>query len=393
MSINRQASHATILSLLRERPHTTRTEIVATSGLSKATVSEAISYLLSLGLIAEVGKRQPGRGRSQVVIELQSEKRLVLGAQFAEQSCRVVLTDLVAGPVTWAERTTNGIDPESFIDTLAECCETLLRDARAPVLGIGVGVPGLVSPDGRRVMVSVPHGWTNVPICDLIEARIGLPAVVTNRAKAAALGEYWQGDHATDATLDHLFYVYMGAGIVSGFVERGHLYLGSSGAFGELGHMTVEPGGRACPCGNSGCLYTVASESAILRDANDLMDSSSSPLTLDDVIAGALAGDEPITNVVNDAARWIGIALANVVNLMNPSAVVLGGPISQLGRGFTARVRSEVEARALGESLEHMAMLTTRLGDAAGPIGAAALFLDSLRPEQIIEAPEVFPVD
>ena len=104
--------------------------------------------------------------------------------------------------------------------------------------------------------LSVPYGWRDVPIADLLEARLGIPVLAANRAKAAALGEIWQGEHAGIADL---IYVFVGGGIVAGIVVNGALYFGSAGGAGELGHVTVLPDGPVCGCGNRGCLHTLAS--------------------------------------------------------------------------------------------------------------------------------------
>ena len=391
MTVSGQASYAVLFEQLRATPETTRTELVRISGLSKATVSEAVAHLIERGFLVEIGKRQPGRGRSQVILAFQPHVRLVLGAQFTESGCHAVLADLCAGPVAWADRPVLGPNPDDYVEALAACVEELRGMAPAPILGLGVGVPGLVDPKGREVVVSVPHGWQHVPICDMLEERIGMPVVATNRAKAAALGEYWQGDHERDEERDHLAYVYVGAGIVAGFVENGALYVGSGGSAGELGHTTIVPDGPACACGNRGCLHMLASESAILREvrtkarqvpesglAGGLPMHALGALTIERLLEAARQGDPVVLKVVRGAATWVGIAVANMINLMNPSLVVIGGSIAGFGDPFLESVRREVRQRALWDALHGVTIVPSTLGDSAGTIGGAALFLDSL---------------
>jgi glucokinase len=273
--------------------------------------------------------------------------------------------------------------------------DELRGGATAPILGLGVGVPGLVAPDGREVVVSVPHGWQHVPIADMLEERLGLPVVATNRAKAAALGEYWQGAHELDGERDHLAYIYVGAGIVAGFVMNGELYVGSGGSAGELGHTTVLPEGPPCACGNRGCLHMLASESAILRAVRTtarrqpaaalsetlpgtLSMQALGALTIARLMEAARANDPIVVDAVREAGTWVGIALANVINLMNPSLVVLGGSVAEFGEPFLESVREEVRQRALWDALHGVTIVPSTLGDSAGTIGGAALFLDSL---------------
>lgn len=387
-NVTRVQSFQHIWHLLREDPRTTRTELVERSGLSKATVSEAISLLLQRGIIAEVGKRDPARGRRQVVLELQAATRTVIGAQFTESGCHAVLADLTAAPLAWADRAVSGSEPEAYIAALAECVDELRATTTAPILGAGIGVPGLVSADGRNVIVSVPFSWEDVPIGDLLEERLHLPIVAINRAKSAALGEYWQGETSSLADRQHLAYVHIGAGIVAGFVYGGQLLVGHSGAAGELGHITMLPDGPTCACGNQGCLHMLASESAILRDVRARLrrrgDSGRRIMNFEDVKAALDDGDEVVREVVQDAGRWIGMAIANMINVMNPGIVAIGGSVADLGDVFMDRVRQEVQRRALWEVLQGVSITRSALGETAGTIGGAALFIDSLDIEQII---------
>lgn len=389
MVLNGQASLAVLFELLRTHPRTTRTELVRESGLSKATVSESIAVLMSHGFVTEVGKQQLVRGRSQVVLEFNPRTRLVVGVQFSEDGCHAVLADLRAGEIASTERPLVGITPGDFIEALCSCVEELSRHATASIVGVGVGVPGLVDPNGREVIASVPYGWDHVPIADMLEPRLKLPVVVANRAKAAALGEYWQQNHLSTRGQNHLAYVHVGSGIVAGFVMNGKLYFGSGGAAGELGHMTIEPNGPLCGCGNRGCLHMLASESAIVRSvrakARQQLDTgngdalpSLASITIRSLVAQAVDGHPIVLEALVEAGTYLGIAIANLVNLMNPSIIVIGGSIASFGEPLFETVRTEVRQRALWDALNGVPIIPSTLGDVAGTVGAAALFLDQL---------------
>jgi predicted NBD/HSP70 family sugar kinase len=397
MTMRGLTSYGTLFELLRASPETTRTELVRKSGLSKATISEAVAHMMERGMLVESGKRQPDRGRSQVVLTFQPNVRLVIGAQFTEQGCYAVLADLRAGPVAWAERANSATDPAGFVEALGACVDELRAKANAPILGLGVGVPGLVDLTGREVILAVPYGWEHVPICDMLETRLEMPVIATNRAKAAALGEYWQGDYDSGERPEHLAYIHIGAGIVAGFVTHGEIYNGSGGAAGEMGHTTVLPDGPACACGNHGCLHMLASESALLRAVrtkarqspdSDLPDTlpvqALGALTIERLRAAADAGDSVVLDVIREAGVWTGIALANVINLINPSLVVLGGSVAAFGEPFLESVRSEVRQRALWDAMHGVEIVLSTLGDNAGTIGGAALFLDTLDVETVL---------
>jgi N-acetylglucosamine repressor len=389
MAAGHRSSVATLFELLRLQPRTTRTDLVRRSGLSKATVSEAIASLMAGGFIAEVGKHQPGRGRSQVVLEFRAGNRLVIGVQFLDDGCRAVLANLHAGEVATTERLRIGTSPEEFVAAASSCVEELAAQANSPIVGIGVGVPGLVDEVGREVIASVPYGWQHVPIASMLEAKAQLPVLATNRAKAAALGEYWQGNHQFRNEHHHLAYIHAGSGIVAGFVLDGVPFVGSGGAAGELGHVTVVPDGPLCGCGNRGCLYMMASESAIIRSVRARarrqamsFDGDALPslgaVTFETLVAAAGRGDPAVIATVREAAGWLGIAIANVVNLMNPAIVVVGGSVTHFGDAFMEPLQAEIRQRALWDALNGVPIVASSLGDRAGTLGAAAFFLDQI---------------
>lgn len=381
-----ESSIGVLFDLLRTHDQTTRTDLVRRTGLSKATVSEATASLLARGFLAETGKQQQGRGRSQVVLELNASARLVIGVQFSESGCHAVLADLRAGEIASADYDLPGTSPEAFVNALCTCVAELSALATAPILGVGVGVPGLVDPNGREVVASVPYGWNHVPIADMVEPRLDLPVVLANRAKAAALGEYWQGGYVGDPTGRNLTYLHVGSGIVAGYVIDGKLFQGSAGAAGEIGHITILPDGPACGCGNNGCLHMLASESAVIRAVKASLRTSDDPnlagmpmpaaLTFPALIELATAGNTVVLEAVRDAGRYLGIAIATVLNLINPSSLVIGGSMAGFGEPLMTAIRTEVKQRALWETLQDVRISSSTLGDRAGTLGAAALFLD-----------------
>ena len=393
-----RSSVAEIFNNLRQQPRTTRTALTNDLGLGKATVSEAVSLLMASGLVQEVGKQQQERGRSQVVLELQADTRLVTGVQFADDGCRAVLTDLLGNVLASTVRPLPQQAPDDFVDALVDSIEELTAGVAAPVVGLGVGVPGLVAPNGREVIASVPYGWGRVPLADIVEARLGIPVVVANRAKAAALGEYWRGNHQWPGSHHHLAYLHVGSGIAAGYVMDGELFFGSGGAAGEIGHTTVSPDGPPCGCGNRGCLHTLAAEGAILRDVrararqaapdeNGARLPDLGSLTIPTLIEQARAGDPLVLDAVTDAGTWLGIAIANLINLVNPSIVVVGGSVAGFGEPLFEVVRAEVRQRALWDALNGVPIVPANLGDDAGTLGAAALFLNQLDVADLLAVP------
>jgi glucokinase len=380
----REVNLDAIVELLRSRKQTTRTELIRLSGLSKATVSGIVAQLADRGLVREVGKVQQGRGRSRILLEFNSVARAVLGAQIDDTSCTVVLADLDAAVQRSVTRRLPSHCPEDMFDAVTDAVAELRRDASAPVLGLGVGAPGNIDRTGRRITVAVSHGWRDLPIADVLEERVGLPVVAANRAKVAALGHLRQGDFGGG---DNLVYVFLGSGIIAGIVMDGRLCFGRDGAAGDIGHVTVQPDGPLCGCGNRGCLHTVAAEDAILALAREkarqhgptsalhrLSHGRLADVTVASLAEAAADGDAATIDALAEVGAYVGLAVANLVNTLNPDAVVIGGPSARLGEPLLGPIRREVQRRALADAAAKLDIVAARNDDEAGAIGGCVLW-------------------
>lgn len=253
------------------------------------------------------------------------------------------------------------------------------------VLALALGAPGPL--DTRQGMIHfAPNlNWHNVPICQVLEQHLSLPVLLDNDANLAALGEYVYGAGRGE---DNMVYITVSTGIGGGLILDGRLYRGFTDGAGEIGHMTVLPDGPLCNCGNRGCLEALASGTAIAREARNrvacgdgvqiLAAAGGDPtsITAKTVAAAAAAGDAAANSIIAQASRYLGIGIANIINLFNPSLIVLGGGVMDIGEPVWENLRLEVQARALG------AGACTRLDRAelrghAGVMGAIALALRS----------------
>jgi glucokinase-like ROK family protein len=252
------------------------------------------------------------------------------------------------------------------------------------VLGVGVGASGLVNPHTGVNVLAPNLGWRDVPIRDWLTERLDLPVVVENNARAMALGEATFG---AGRDVQALAFVYARVGVGAGVVVDGKLFRGSAAGAGEIGHTTIIPtGGDPCRCGNTGCLETLVSEPAIVRRAELLAAGDKAGILatqlregegrpFDRVLAAARAGDAATVAMLKEQACYMGIALANLVNVLNPNLIVLGGIWAQGEDLLPSAIEKTMRQRAfagLGERLE-----TTSFGPQAGIVGAAALALDA----------------
>lgn len=375
----------TLLDLLRRDGDTTRTELLARSGLSKATVSGIIADLVERGVVHEVGKEQQGRGRSRVLLRFNPTARTVIGANIDDAQCTLVAADLDGSPQSRTSRELRSVDPAEVVDAIADAVGDLRELAESPIVGLGVGAPGQVDRSGRRIDMAVSHDWRDVALADLLEQRTGLSVTMANRAKVAALGQ--AGADGQNRPHD-LIYVFLGSGVVAGIVIDGQLCQGRDGAAGDVGHLTIDPDGALCGCGNRGCLHTVAAEPAILAQARSRARSAGGEsllhtrtggrldaLTLSTLATAADDGDDVALAVVADVGDQLGIVIANLVNTLNPEMVVLGGPGAQLGEPLLNTIRREVRQRALTVSATDLAIVSSTAGEEAGATGAAMLWL------------------
>ena len=276
-----------------------------------------------------------------------------------------------------------GVD--GVIERVAECVNEALASAAVPhtaIAAIGVGVPGMVD-QGRGVVRIAPNlGWHNLPWVKLLERRLHFPAALINDVQAGTLAVKHQG---TGRKLQNFVCMFVGTGIGGGIVLNGELYRGVGGMSGEIGHMVVVPeDGAKCGCGNRGCLESVASRGAIVRRVvaaigkgrksmvRDLCDGDMTRVRSRILAEAYREGDKLVCRILNDACNYIGIGAANLINVLNPQAVILGGGLMEaLGEKLLPRIRKSAMAHTIGASPERVRILDTGLGDDAGIIGAA----------------------
>lgn len=297
-----------------------------------------------------------------------------LRAAVVEPSGRIVDRD---------RRPTPAEDPTSLVESLAGVLAEA-RERHGP-LPVGIGIAGLVTADGT-VRYGPNIGIRDLPLAALLHERTDLEVVVANDASVAALGEQRAG-----AARDHreVVLVTLGTGVGGGVVVRGRLLTGAGGFAGELGHVVVAEGGRPCPCGNRGCIEAYASGSAIGALARDrLVDPTtvSSLRELDhvagpEVTAAARSGDGVAIEVLTEAGSWLGVALASVVNVLDPEVVLLGGGAAAASSPWLLPAASDSMAAHLVGSRWRTPppVRLAELGDDAGVVGAAMLALDGLR--------------
>jgi glucokinase-like ROK family protein len=381
----RSTNRALLLALARDLRVTTCPALAERSGLSRATAYVIVDELQRAGVLVEAGTGKSNGGRRPQLLRFEPRARFAVGVEMGERDLHTVLTDM-DGTVLQREVTVaQGTTPGPVLDAATESITRLVSQVpRQQVLGIGFAAPGLVDIESGLVHTAVGYDWGEVPLAGLLGERTGLPVSVANRSKAAALGEYYSGA-GVGARL--LVYIYVGRGIAAGIVRGGDLDAGVNSSAGEIGHITIEPAGGLCDCGNRGCLHTVAAGAVLLAQARaglrlgggavlrERCGGVPQRLTTIDLAEAAAAGDSIAVPLVQESGRYLGIAAAAVINLFNPDRLILGGPLAAAGPVFLDAVRDEARRRALAVPFGAVQICPSALGSDAGAIGAAALVL------------------
>lgn len=274
---------------------------------------------------------------------------------------------------------------DAVVERVAECVNEALAAAAVPhaaVAGIGVGVPGMVDVRTGIVRVAPNLGWKDFPFGKRLRTALRIPVVLLNDVQAGttAVQHFGAGRKLSDFVC-----MFIGTGIGGGVVIRGQQYRGAAGMGGEIGHMTVVPeDGPKCGCGNYGCLESVASRSAIVRRivkemergrktvVRDLCDGDTRRIRSRIIAEAYLENDKLVRKVIDEACEYIGIGAANLINTLNPQAVILGGGmIEALGERMLPRIRKSAWAHVIGATEERVRIVDSGLGDDAGILGAA----------------------
>ncbi len=254
---------------------------------------------------------------------------------------------------------------------------------RGDILGVGIGAPGPLDRENGIVIIAPNLGWHNLPLRDLISDAVKLPCTLDNDANCATYGEWWIGA-ARGAR--NVVGITIGTGIGGGLIIDGKLYHGSSDVAGEIGHMSIDQTGRRCGCGNYGCLEAYASGPNIAERAREALrsgDISVLPsmvggdlerITAATVYEAAHKGDIVAREVVRDTAKFLGVGLANLLNVFNPDVVVVAGGVTQAGDALFEPLRAEVRRRAFKPAVTACRIVPGELPGTAGVIGAVGTF-------------------
>jgi N-acetylglucosamine repressor len=364
--INRQI----VLNYVREREPISRATIARETALQRSTISEIVEALTGEGLVEEIGEGKSTGGRRPTLLRLRTVGTIAIGVNITPTYTAIASSDL-AGAVIQQEGFPTDPVPERTINQIIEVIRRF--SDQSGIEGVGVSIPGLVTPATGNVIFVPYFKWRDLPIADTISQATGLPVTIDNDANAVALAELWFGRPEVRNSRDFIF-VFVAEGVGTGIIFDGQVYRGVRGAAGEFGHMIVGSDAPVpCSCGNDDCWEAFASERAAIARYQKLSGTSTSP-TFQTLIERALAGEQKAKTALTETARYLAIGISNLVVGFSPEAVILGGAITRAWPLIEKTLTEKIE-RSVRRGVPSARILRSTLKGDPTLMGALSLVL------------------
>lgn len=396
----RQINLSVIMHHLREHAPISRAALAEMTGLNKTTVSSLVRELIERQFVREVGYESPGSrqgaGRLAMLLTLDPAAGFIISAEIGVDFLLVVCTNF-APEIIWRHKET--IRPDMGQQFILDRLLTLLRQAVLighaschALLGVAVGLHGLVDQSTGTLLFAPNLAWENVPFREILREFNNAPIVVDNEANLAALGEHYFG---VAQGYNEVLYITASVGLGGGIVHGGQVFSGVTGVGAEFGHMTMNPDGEICNCGNRGCWETQVSQRALYRHIrrgigqgretllNRLSGGNPAAITVPMVVEAAKGGDALALEALDQVGHDLGIGLASLVNALNPELVVFGGVLSLAAEFMLPAVEEELMRRALRWNREATRVVVTELGLDACVLGGVARVFQVILAEPI----------
>lgn len=361
-----------IFQILRDGQARTKAELAALTGLARSTVASRVDALLASGLVRPAGEAVSTGGRPPARVAFNPRAGFILAVDLGATHATVAVADLAGRILDAHTRTIDiGDGPQALLDTILADGAAILEGTvgeGAPLVGVGIGVPGPVEHStGRPTNPPIMPGWDRFDVPGYVQRVFDVPVLVDNDVNILAMGE-----QATSwPQVEDLIFVKVATGIGAGIIAGGQLQRGAQGSAGDMGHVQVPAGAssKRSPDDDRD-LEALASGSAL---ATALREGGLDAQTPADVVALVRAGNATAIEATRQAGRDVGEVLATVVNLLNPSIIVLGGSIARAGEHLLAGVREVVYRRSIPLATQHLAIVQTQAGDRAAVLGAAIM--------------------
>jgi predicted NBD/HSP70 family sugar kinase len=359
----RNHNRGLVINLLRTSGPMSRTDLARRTGLAPSALTRLIRTFLAEGVVEEIGKTESNGGRRAILISFNPHYAYTIGVKV--ERCRLLAARVdLAGQICARHSIAleEAPQPERIVEQIAEAVAAV-RQGRT--LGAGIAISGFVDAARGVDLFSPLLEWRDVPLGEPLARLLELPVWVENDVNALTLAECW---HGAGHRFRNFVCITVGEGIGAGVVIGGELYRGAFGGAGEVGHITINPDGPRCRCGEQGCLEVYASDQFLRKEANRL-----GFLEISDLATAAHEGDARAKDVFLRMGRYLGIGVKNVVNLLNPEAIVLGGERMDAADLFLPSFEEAVRHHSFPEEAKQLEIIPAELGPDGFLIGAATL--------------------
>lgn len=383
-----------ILKIIREKGPISRAEIAEISDLTPASVTKITQKLIDINLIMEVGAGESSGGRPPVYLKLNPSAFYVVGICFAPGRIDLIMTDFEASIIANKRKEIDRIDPERAFHIVEGLLYEIIEEKqidKEKILGVGVALNGIVNVEKGISIFAPYYKWKNVNVKFNLEQRLQLPVFVENDVNAMALAERWFGmlkNYTMKGDVDDNFVVvYIGNGVGAGIVINDRLYHGYNYAAGEIGHIVIDENGAVCSCGKRGCLESLVSTPAVEEKVKSLIAAGKESIisamssndmnliTIDMICDAALAGDELAISVLKKAGEDVGVAIANLLTVLNPSKVIIAGKIIKAGAVFFDAIKDMIEKETLELLYSSIEISGSLLGEYRASRGGVVMVL------------------
>lgn len=379
-----------VLEAVRVADGISRVEIAQNTGLTAQTISNIVKRLIDRGLVIEADRAVSNGGKRRVRLRANPDSAYAVGVQIDGDETSFVIANLTGQVVARHRQPTfHEQGPLATIEQIATSIKQIVEKAEIPddkTVGVGVACPGPLD-HTRSIVFQPPNlpGWQEVPLQELLERKTGYAVVVDNDATAAAIGERWFGGAKSTS---NFAFIYAGVGIGAGLFLKDHVYRGASANAGEFGHMTLNPNGPECFCGNRGCIEVYCSPQGLTQSVKQRLkqgEPSSLRTAFDNVMENVdfqaveyavLSGDNVAIEELQKSATLLGYGVVNLVNMLDVELVVLGGKgFRCLGDIYKQEIEHVLQSRLIARQFRKIEVKLSEAGEDVGALGAASLVL------------------
>jgi len=372
-----------VLKTIYDQGQISRADIARATKLTRATVSEVIADLIDEGLVEEVGYGPSSGGKPPILLSIVDDSRHLIGVDLASGEFRGAVVNLQGDIRHRITLPLHGRDGEVALTLVYQIIDDLIAATDSPLLGIGIGAPGLMDAANGIVRKAVNMDWQDLPMRSLLEKRYKLPVYVANDCQLAALAEYAFGE---SGDVENLVMIKAEHGVGAGIVINGRLLHGDTFGAGEVGHIRVAEDGLHCRCGNFGCLETVASGMAIVQRARSIAQEnpqsllrrfadSPEEITVEAVCQALEDGDEAVRRLATEVGHYLGIAVANTIGLFGIRRIVLAGCVTCFGQVLFDAIEQEIAERCLQMVADETELRVSKMERDIVVLGASASVL------------------